>query len=114
MAIRPVDLQGAYVAAQQNANVLRNAEEAPAVSQQAANVNFAAQLEKREETIEQTAHASGNKVRPRGESDRDAEGQESFESQAHERQPGEPFEEPPAGHPLGLAGEGHHFIDVTA
>lgn len=113
MAIRPVDLQGAYVAAQQNANIVRNAEEAPALAQQAANTNFAAQLEKREETIEQTSHASGNKVRPRGESDREADGQAAFESQAHERQPGDAFEEPPAEHPLGLAGEGHHFIDVT-
>jgi len=33
MAIRPVDLQGAFVGAQANATVLRNAEEAPAIAQ---------------------------------------------------------------------------------
>ena len=113
MAIRPVDLQGAFVGAQANATILRNAEEAPAIAQAASNANFASQLQKREETIEATAHASGNKVRARGESEREDRDAEQFESQAHERQPGEAFAEPQS-HPLGLAGEGMHFIDVTA
>ena len=112
MAIRPVDLQGGFVAAQQNAGLFKNAEEAPAAAAAAANANFAAQVQKREETIEETAHASGNRVRPRGESDREAGQQETSEEHAHaQHQPGEAFEEP---HPLGLAGEGQHFIDFTA
>lgn len=111
MAIRPVDLQGALVGAQQNAGLIKSAEDAPAIAQAANNANFAAQVQRREETIEQTAHAAGNRVRPRGESDREAAQHEAFEQQAHEHQPGEVFADP---HPLGLAGEGDHFIDVTA
>lgn len=114
MAIRPVDLQGALVGAQQNAGLIKAAEDAPAIAQAANNANFAAQVQRREETIEQTAHASGNRVRPRGEADREAGQQEAFEQQAHERhQPGDVFVNPDP-HPLGLAGEGEHFIDVTA
>lgn len=113
MAIRPVDLQGAFVGAQQNAALIKNAEDAPAIAQASNNSNFAAQVQKREETIEQTAHAAGNRVRPRGESDREAGQQEAFEDQAHEHQPGEEFVDQ-SPHPLGLAGEGQHFIDVTA
>ena len=110
MAIRPVDLQGAFVGAQANSTILRNAEEAPAIAQAAQNASFAAQVSKREETIEQTTHAAGNKVKPKSRED-ESGGQHSAEQHAGERQPGEPFEDP---HPLGLAGEGHHFIDVTA
>ncbi len=113
MAIRPVDLQSALVGAQANATILRNAEEAPAIAQSASNAAFAAQVQKRETTIEKTGHASGNKVRARGESERDASQEEAFEQQAHGQETGFAFEEPaPQG--LGLAGEGQHFIDVTA
>jgi hypothetical protein len=110
MAIRPVDLQGAFVGAQANATVLRNAEEAPAIAQAATNANFAAQVAKREETIEETAHATGNKVKPKTRED-ESGGRQAGDQHAQGRQPGDAQQEQ---HPLGLAGEGHHFIDVTA
>lgn len=112
MAIRPVDLQGAFVGAQQNAGLIKAAEDAPATAQAANNAAFAAQVQAREETIEQTAHAAGNKVRPRGDSEREAAQHEQYED-AHEHRPGEEFVDS-GSHPLGLAGEGQHFIDVTA
>ena len=108
MAIRPVDLQLAYLAAQQNATIVRNAEEAPAIAQQAANANFAAQVHEREETVVKTDHTVGNKVRPRGE-----ERPQEQELADQQGSPHHPPEEAPA-EPLGLAGEGRHFIDVTA
>ena len=113
MAIRPVDLQGAFVGAQANAGLIKAAEDAPATAQAANNATFASQVQRREETIEQTAHAAGNKVRPRGDSEREAAEHEQFENEPHERRPGDEFVDPIA-HPLGLAGEGQHFIDVTA
>lgn len=109
MAIRPVDLQGAFVGAQANSTVLRNAEEAPAIAQAAQNANFAAQANKREETIEETTHAAGNKVKAKTRKD-ESGGKQSADQHTHQRQAGEAADE----HPLGLAGEGHHFIDVTA
>ena len=113
MAIRPVDLQGAFVGAQQNAGLIKAAEDAPATAQAANNASFAAQVQRREETIEQTAHAAGNKVRPRGDSEREAAPREQFEGDPHEHRPGDEFVDP-SPHPLGLAGDGQHFIDVTA
>lgn len=108
MAIRPVDLQGAFVGAQSNSTVLRNAEEAPAIAQSAQAAHFAAQVQKREETIEATAQAGGNKVRPRGEEKPDQQSSQS------EQQPQRTFADAADEEPLGLAGEGRHFIDVTA
>ncbi|MFN2527213.1 MAG: hypothetical protein ABR584_00680 [Candidatus Baltobacteraceae bacterium] len=109
MAIRPVDLQGAFVGAQANSTVLRNAEEAPAIAQAAQNASFAAQASKREETIEETTHATGNKVKAKTRED-ESGGKQSADQHTHRRQEGNGAEE----HPLGLAGEGLHFIDVTA
>ena len=112
MAIRPVDLQGAFAAATQAGTVIRNAEEAPAVAQQAQNANFAAKVAKREETIEESTHVVGNKVQPRGDRDPDHSTEEQLAEQ--EGRPRTFAEVPEPPHPLGLAGEGQHFIDVTA
>ncbi|MBV8246424.1 MAG: hypothetical protein JOZ38_10915 [Candidatus Eremiobacteraeota bacterium] len=109
MAIRPVDLQGVIAQATQSNAVLRNAEEAPAVAQQAAQATFASQLEHREETVQESAHAEGNKVGPKGEADTDARNRRGRQR----RQGGEQKTEEPES-PLGLAGEGRHFIDFTA
>ena len=109
MAIRPVDLQGAFVGAQANAAIVRNAEEAPAIAQAAANAQFASHVQDREETIEETQHAAGNKVRPRGEEQPDQ--QTGQQRRQHAGQEAQSEEETPT---LGFAGEGHHFIDVIA
>ncbi|MDQ6930867.1 MAG: hypothetical protein M3126_09410 [Candidatus Eremiobacteraeota bacterium] len=107
MAIRPVDLQMSFAAAPVNAAVLRNAEEAPAIAQAAQAAQFAAQSQKREETIEATTHATGDKVRPQGdEPDQQASQHDEYEQPHPSRSSDEPA--------LGLAGDGQHFIDVTA
>jgi hypothetical protein len=107
MAIRPVDLQLAYLAAPQNAAVLSNAQDAPQVAQQAAQAAFAAEVVRREESVDKTAKAGGSKVRPREDRDRE---QQAF-SEGERREPEEDSQTPG---PLGLAGQGEHFIDVTA
>jgi len=108
MAIRPVDLQLAYLAAPQNAAQTSAAQEAPQAAQQAAQAAFAAQVRQREEQIEAARHAEGNIVRPRGDRDPDARQGGGQKQQPREKR----HEAGPAS--LGLAGDGEHFIDVTA
>jgi hypothetical protein len=112
MAIRPVDLQLAYLAAPQNAAVLSNAQDAPQAAQQAAAAAFAAEVIEREESVDQPVHVEGAKVRARG----DREPGDEHPSKGRRRpQRDAGYEEPAASAgPLGLAGEGDHFIDVTA
>jgi hypothetical protein len=109
MAIRPVDLQLAYLAAPQNAAVLSSAQEAPQAAAQAAQAAFAAELVRREESVDQPAHVEGAKVRAREERE---PGQQSHSDGRRRRAPDD--EPAPNAGPLGLAGEGEHFIDVTA
>lgn len=109
MAIRPVDLQLAYMAAPQNAAVMSSAQEAPQAAQQAAQSAFAAEVVRREEHVGEPAKAEGAKVRARGDRERD-DGRSSPDG----RRRGAPQEEPETPGPLGLAGDGEHFIDFTA
>ncbi len=110
MAIRPVDLQLMYMAAPQNAAVLSNAQDAPQAAQQAAQAAFAAEVMRREESVDEPVQVEGAKVRARG--DREPDGEQGSAGRRERRAPKE--EEPQPGSPLGLAGEGEHFIDVTA
>lgn len=110
MAIRPVDLQLAYMAAPQNAAVLNSAQEGPQAAQQAAQAAFAAEVIQREESVDQPVHVEGAKVRARG--DREP-GQEHATPDGRRRHASQDDSAPSSG-PLGLAGEGEHFIDVTA
>jgi hypothetical protein len=110
MAIRPVDLQLAYMAAPQNAAVLSTAQEGPQVAQQAAQAAFAAELVRREESVDEPVSVKGAKVQAR----EDREPPERHPG-GDGRQRRAPYEQQPEpGSPLGLAGEGEHFIDVTA
>ena len=106
MAIRPVDLQLAYLAAPQNAAQVNSAQNAPQSAQQAAQAAFAAQLQKREETIEQTqpAHGSVIQTNPDGRN-----GGGNHPQERRQRRGSYEADESP----LGLAGDGEHFIDVT-
>lgn len=108
MAIRPVDLQLAYMAAPQNAAVLSSSQEAPQAAQQAAAAAFAAEAVRREEQIGEPAKAQGAKVRAREE--REPAGEHPPQQQG--RRGGSGRKETPE--PLQFAGEGEHFIDVTA
>ncbi len=112
MAIRPADLQLAYIAAPQNAAVLGNAQNAPQVAQQAAQSAFAAQFEQREESVNEPGKAEGNRVSAR--EDHDPERDDGDGSPGQRRQGASREEPPEATGPLGLAGGGAHFIDVTA
>jgi hypothetical protein len=109
MAIRPVDLQLAYMAAPQNAAVLSNAQDAPQAAQQAAQAAFAAEVAQRQEQVDEPVSVEGAKVRPREE----REPREHAQSDGRRRSPYQQDETADAG-PLGLAGDGEHFIDVTA
>jgi hypothetical protein len=110
MAIRPVDLQLAYMAAPQNAAVLSSAQDAPQAAQQAAQAAFAAEVAQRQEQVDESVNVEGAKVRPREERDP--------REHAHQdgRRRGAPYQQEDAGDsgPFGLAGDGEHFIDVTA
>jgi len=57
-----VDLQLAYLAAPASAAAANAAQQAPVAAQEAAQSAFVAQLEQREETIEQSSRAEGAKV----------------------------------------------------
>ena len=101
-----MDLQLAYLAAPQNAAQVNNAQNAPHAAQQAAQAAFAAELQKREETVEQTqpAHGSVIQTNPDGRQGGGGFSQERRHQKA-------PYESD--GSPLSLAGDGEHFIDVT-
>ena len=111
MAIRPVDLQLAYMATPQNAALVSAAEDAPAAAAAAQAAAFASQVTKREEQIGETQQAKGGKVNARGKRD-------AAEERPHKRKflpnPDGREDDGAAADPLGLAGDGHHFIDVTA
>jgi hypothetical protein len=107
MAIRPVDLQLAYLAAPQNAAQVSSAQQAPQAAQAAAQASFAAQVHQREETVAEAAHADGTTLR--ANPDRDGNG-EGYTPQDRRRE----YTAPEDASPLGLAGDGEHFIDVIA
>lgn len=110
MAIRPVDLQLAYMAGPQNAAAVSSAEDAPRAAQQAAQAAFAAELVHRQESIDEPVHVEGAKVRARG--DRDPEDEQYGSGGRKQRRT--PHAQSTTSGPLGLAGDGEHFIDVTA
>jgi hypothetical protein len=64
MAIQPVDLQLAYLAAPASAAAANVVQQAPEVAAQAAQAAFISHVQQREETIEETTHAEGTKIRP--------------------------------------------------
>lgn len=109
MAIRPVDLQLAYMAAPQNAAAVSSAQQAPQAAQQAAAASFAAEVTKREESVDEPQKVEGAKVRARGERDPSQQGRKNPGGRDR-RPPGDQFvpEQPE------LPGGGEHFIDVTA
>ncbi len=100
MAIRPVDLRLAYMAAPQNAAILNSAQEAPQAAEQAAFAAFAAEATRREEHIDQPEKVHGAKVRAREE--RQHSGDRGRQHQRGDAREDEAL----------VAGE--HIIDVTA
>lgn len=98
MAIRPVDLQLAYLATPQTAAIAGQAESAPQIAQQAAQSAFAQQVREREETVEESSKLERALVRRRGDDEGGAHAHDRDESNEDDDDPDAPT----------------HFIDVTA
>ena len=107
MAIRPVDLQGAILQQTQIAGAQKAAEDAPRAAQVAAQAQFVQQLERREETVNETESLHGNRVNPEGERQGGGAGYRK-----RERKPGEPLPEDAVE--LAAYSDGEHIIDFTA
>lgn len=112
MAIRPVDLQLAYLAAPVNAAVASSAQRAPQIAQEAAQVAFAQEVQRREESVDEAAKVERES---RIHTDEDGGGNGS-EAQTPQQQADEaPADDGmPQGTSLGFASDGEHFIDVVA
>jgi hypothetical protein len=111
MAIRPADLQLAYLAAPQNAAQVNSAQQAAANAQQSAQASFAAQVQKREETIKETDHAERTAIRTNPDGQGNAGGY-TPQGRRHRARPGQPDAAPEEA--PGMAADGEHFIDFTA
>ena len=107
MAIRPVDLQLAYIATPQNAAVASSAQESPQLAQQATQAAFAAEVVRRSEHVDEPPKVDQAKIRTQERGPREQPGEDRGK-----RRSGKETDDD-AG-PLGLAGEGEHFIDFTA
>jgi len=67
-----VDLQLAYLAAPASAAAANAVQQGPEAAAQAVQAAFAAQVEQRQETVEETQRAEGTKIRPDREGGSDA------------------------------------------
>ncbi|HVA27368.1 MAG TPA: hypothetical protein VNF68_04270 [Candidatus Baltobacteraceae bacterium] len=106
MAIRPADLQLAYLAAPQNAALLNAAQEGPTAAQAASQAAFAAQVSQREETVAETARSErGSAIRANPDGGNGAWDQEPGKRRRNGGADAEDgaFE----------LGDDEHFIDVT-
>ena len=106
MAIRPADIQLAYMAAPANAALAANAANGPQAAKQAAAAAFAAAVHEREEKVDGADEsANGHAVRPKTQSEREG-------GQPRRRRPGEPA---PTDDPVvAMTGDDEHLIDFTA
>ncbi|GAC1406109.1 MAG: hypothetical protein NVSMB64_11520 [Candidatus Velthaea sp.] len=107
MAIRPSDLQGAIFQSAQTAAVTQRAEEAPRQAAQTAQAVFSAHVTQREETIEASSEAEGNRVKPNPERERPGS-----DGRQRRRKAGDPFED--AVDDAAGFDEPPHLIDFTA
>jgi hypothetical protein len=109
MAIQPVDLQLAYLAAPASAAAANAVQQAPVAAQEAAQAAFVSQLDQREETVEQTPRAEGAKI----QADQQGGGNAGTYSPRKRRRAivSAPLESEAAAVP---ADEPAHFIDTTA
>ena len=109
MAIRPTDLQSALIVSTQTPPTQQRAEEAPRLAQGAAQAQFAAQAEERNERIAETTDAKGNRIEVK---DRQQD-QPGGKGRKRERKPGDPFDEV-VEEAAGLSDGTPHLIDYTA
>jgi hypothetical protein len=109
MAIRPTDLQNALIVSTQAPPINQRAEQAPIAAQNAAQAQFAAKAEERNERISETTDAKGNRIEVR---DRPQD-QQGGKGRKRERKPGDPFEEV-VDEAAGLSDGVAHLIDYSA
>ena len=107
MAIRPTDIQASIFNATQTQGITQRAEEAPRAAQAAAQASFAAHVQNREESVEETGKGEGNRVNADAEGGHPAWDQEKRERKARglieeSVDDAAGFDEPP------------HLIDFTA
>jgi hypothetical protein len=100
-----VDLQLAYLAAPASAAAANSVEQVPTTAAQATQAAFAAQVDKREETIEESAHTENARLR----ADADGGGNDAGYS-SRKRRNGRGEEDASRGSSDGEK----HFIDTTA
>jgi hypothetical protein len=109
MAIRPVDLQLAYLAAPQNAAQVSAAQQAATNAQAAAQARFSSQVQQREEMVKEAEHAEKTALR----TNPDGSNGGQYTPGGRRQTAGNEAElEEEAGYEL--PGEGEHFIDFTA
>ncbi|HZY99876.1 MAG TPA: hypothetical protein VFE36_09915 [Candidatus Baltobacteraceae bacterium] len=103
-----MDLQLAYLAAPASAAAANAVQQGPEAASQAVQAAFAAQVEQRQETIEETQHAEGTKIRPDREGGSDAG---TYSPRKRRRAVASVLDETEAALPVD---EPAHFIDTTA
>ena len=103
-----MDLQLAYLAAPQNAAQVSNAQTGPQAAQSASQAAFAAQVQKREETIAETDHAEGAVIRANPDAN---SGGGEWQEGKKRRKGAHDAEETGSDYSLS---DGEHFIDVIA
>jgi len=111
MAIRPTDLQSALIYQTQAPPVMQRAEEAPRLAQAAAQAQFVAQTDERNERVAEAGNAQGNKIGVKDKPDQDGGG--GGKGRKRERQAGDPFGEvveEASGNPDGSP----HLVDYSA
>lgn len=112
MAIRPVDLQATILQATQTAAVQRQAEVAAQNSQNLAGQQWAAKVEERSETVQETEHLRGSRVEDSVKKEPDRQQPRGRRRQA--RTAGQPFESIEESVLTEGAASADHLIDFTA
>jgi len=110
MAIRPVDLQATILQSTQTASVQRQAEVASQTAASLNNAQFAAKVEERSETVQETERQRGNRVEEKKEPDQ----QQARGRRQQARTPGQPFESIEENVLTEGAASADHLIDFTA
>jgi hypothetical protein len=86
MAIRPADLQSALIVSTQAQPIGQRAEQAPVAAQSAAQSEFIAKAEERNERVAQTTDAKGNRIEVR---DQPQDQRGGGKGRKRERKPGD-------------------------
>ena len=109
MAIRPTDLQTALITQTQTPPTVQRAEQGPVAAQQAAQAQFIAKTDERNERVAESGDLQGNRIELRDQ----AQDQQPGGKKRRERKPGDPFDET-VEEAAGLSDGIAHLIDYSA